>query len=249
MSLLRKHLTLSKRHVEDGERRSLDLADMIQMGCCSTPSEDFGNYVARALARTISLEGVPGFYRVGDDWRMVRCRAGYFVPYRDAHKHLVGLQYRLDEPLDGGKTKYLWLSSSPDKYRGGASSGTPLHVARPDLLRGASEVVVTEGALKAEVAAKHLNMPFIAGAGVTCFGSDFAARLRRDFPALRVVRLAFDMDWQKKAEVKAALFHLMDELERARFRVDVWGWPSHMGKGIDDYLLAHNSSKRAEVAA
>ena len=107
---------------------------------------------------------------------MVRCRPGYFVPYRDERGRIQALQVRLDSPLTG-KAKYLWLSSAGRD--GGASSGAPVHHAQHHLLADAEEVTVTEGALKADVIGFLTQAPVI---GVT------AATLRL---VRTILRLAF----------------------------------------------------------
>jgi hypothetical protein len=128
----------------------------------------------------------------------------------------------------------------------GASSGAPLHFARVDLLTDAEEVIITEGALKADVAAFLSQSPVIAVAGVSNFGSNFAARIRATFPKLRRAILAYDRDFIENPPVYQALVRLSAQLERARFQVRMRTWPPP-AKGYDDFLLSQ--IKRQEVAA
>jgi hypothetical protein len=235
-AMLGEHLRLSAAHREKLIARGLTPTEIAARGYASTPSRELASQIAAALT-PLDLRGVPGFYKTRDAWEMVNIAPGYFVPYRDECGRVAGMQYRLDQPLNGGKTKYLWFSSPPGQYTNGATSGAPLHCARPELLAGAREVTLTEGALKADVAAFFTGAPVIAAAGVTLFGRNIGDRLKQIAPQLRTVYVAFDLDWKSNETVKRALFRLMEELERARFGARLRAWPAHLGKGIDDYLL------------
>jgi len=239
--LLRECLTLTQGHRADLYRRGLTRVEIERIGFASTPTPEEGDQIARALA-DYDLRGVPGFYREGDQWRMTKCRSGFFVPYRNPKGQIAALQYRLDVPFD--KTKYLWLSSATRP--GGTSPGAPVHFANRHLMRAAEEVLVTEGGLKADVIACLARTGVIGVAGVSCFGADFAARLREDFPKVRRVVIAYDMDLIVKDEVFAALQRLTRQLEQAAYQVRVRTWPAQY-KGFDDYLLSQLAGQ--EVAA
>ncbi len=237
--LLRLHLVLSEEHRRQLHARGLDDLSIGVNGYASTPTPIFASFIARALSREHDLHGIPGFYRDAGEWRMVTGGAGFFVPVRGADSRIQGLQIRRDE----GKPKYIWFSSKD--RAGGASPGSPVHYAKPNLLKTATEVTLTEGALKADIAAHLLGAPVVAAAGVSNFGADFAANLKRDFPHLQTIFVAFDTDFNHKEAVRRALFRLVAQLERARFSVRVRTWPPGW-KGIDDYLLAIS---QREVAA
>lgn len=195
--------------------------------------------------------GVPGFYRERGRWQMAYRPPGLFIPVRDELGHIQGLSQRLDDAQDG--CKYLWLSSNPDavdergrqKYPLGASSGTPPHFAGRHLLYGAAEVMITEGALKADVAAHLSGSPVIGVAGTHAVRG-LAARLRTGLPLLRRVLVAYDRDMMEKPQVLDATLALCAQLEGEGFAVKVRTWPGPE-KGIDDYLLTQLSSH--EVAA
>jgi hypothetical protein len=237
--LLRLHLVLSEDHRQQLRARGLDDQSIEVNGYVSTPPPLFAANVALALAREHNLEGVPGFYRNHDVWRMVEAGAGFIIPVRGADSRICRMQIRRDE----GNPKYIWFSSRD--RNGGASSGSPVHFAKPHLLKDAREVMVTEGALKADIAAHLTDAPVIAAAGVSNFGADFAASLKEQFPQLKTIYTAFDMDFENNEHVRRAMFRLVSQLERARFTVRVRAW-SEKWKGIDDYLLAVS---RMEVAA
>ncbi len=237
--LIRLHLVLSEEHRRQLHGRGLDDLSIGVNGYASVPPPLFAANVARALAREHDLRGVPGFYRDAGEWRMVTGGAGFFVPVRGADSRIRGLQIRRDE----GKPKYIWFSSKD--RAGGASPGAPVHYAKPNLLKNVTTVTLTEGALKADIAAHIMNAPVIAAAGVSNFGRDFAAPLKQQFPQLQTIYVAFDMDFDHKEAVRRALFRLVAQLERARFSVRVRTWPPGW-KGLDDYLLAVSQT---EVAA
>jgi DNA primase len=246
-------LSLSTARRAGLHARGLGDGEIVRRGYCDTPTEAQGNEIAAALAdygladygqTGYGLAGVPGFYRQGGCWRMVKCAPGYFVPYRDEHGRIQAMQYRLDEPLHG-KTKYLWLSSVD--RAGGASSGAPVHHACHHLLADAAEVVVTEGALKADVIAYLTQSPVVGVAGVGTFGAHFTMRLQQAAPALRSVVVAYDMDLYHKPEVLQALEALTGQLQRAGLRVRVRTWPDTW-KGYDDYLLAQLNHTEVRAA-
>ncbi len=240
-TLLRKHLTLGERHRAALLARGLSGREIERNGYRSAPTPDEGDRIARGLS-DFGLDGVPGFFMQGGEWRMRDYGDGIFVPIRDAQMLVVGCQIRRDE----GSPRYIWFSSAGKPH--GTSSGAPVHFARPHLLHGSSEVLITEGALKADICAYFLNQPVIAAAGVSCFGADFAANLKAKFPNLETAYLAFDTDFQHNDGVKESLFRLADELQAAGLRAQVRAWPARMGKGIDDYLLTVSKSE-GRVAA
>jgi hypothetical protein len=228
-ALLRRHLTLSDGHRSQLRSRGLSDAEIERRGFKSTLTREKGDEIADALS-PYGLEGVPGFYRVGNKWLMRSVPRGVFIPHRNERGQIEGLQFRPDHPGDGGK--YRWFSTNPEltdrsgsqRYPGGTASGAPLHHAHHHLLRDAEIVTVTEGALKADVIAYFTQAPVIGVAGVSTFGSDFAERLKRSAPRSRTVRVAYD---------------------RLDVRVLTWRAP---WKGFDDYLLAQFTGEEAQAA-
>jgi phage/plasmid primase-like uncharacterized protein len=170
--------------------------------------------------------------------------AGIFVPVRDERGRIQGCQIRRDEPGDG--PRYIWFSSN--SYTGGTSSGSPVHYSKPHLIKDADEVVITEGALKADIVAHFLGQPVIAAAGVNNFGATFAEDLHEKFSHIKAATIAFDSDFKTKAPVRSALDTLRTQLRRAGFKVNVALWPDKW-KGLDDYLLATAQPDAQEVAA
>ncbi len=240
-TLLRGHLALSKPHRAALLARGLSESAIASNGYASTPNKDGGNRIARELSQ-FGLKGIPGFYRQGGEWRMSNVGPGVVIPIRDEHARVVACQVR----RDAGSPRYLWFSSAGKPH--GTSSGAPVHFAKPHLLRDASETILTEGSLKADIAAYYLNVPVIAAAGVATFGEDFATNLKTKFPKLKTCIIAFDSDYRINLQVKAALEKLMRQLSGSGFRVKVRTWPPQH-KGIDDYLVTLDSSRTKGVAA
>jgi hypothetical protein len=235
------HLVLANTHRQNLLARGFLDAAIIERGLYrSTPPQTFAKFVTRALAKDFDLRGIPGFYRVGAEWRAVDTGAGFYVPVRDEYGRIRGLQIRRDE----GTPKYLWLSSA--NRTDGCSSRAPVHFAAAHLSKDADTVTLTEGALKADIISHLTRSPVIAAAGVSNFGADFAETLRAKFPAIRRATLAFDADVWTNQHVYGALERIARQLEAARFHVTVRTWPQEF-KGFDDFLVAELG--REEVAA
>jgi hypothetical protein len=240
-ALLYRHLVLAKEHHAKLLARGLDPVTIRVNGYASVPTAAYAANVTRALA-PMQLEGVPGFYREGGHWRMVRMEQGFFVPVRDVRGRICGLMIRRDGVVGSGK--YIWLSSRD--RNGGASSSAPAHFANPYKLREAEEIVITEGALKSQIIACLTSAPVIGIAGVSSFSADFATRLKESCPNLRRVAVAYDKDLIDKKEVYDALMRLTALLEKASFCVRIRTWPGS-AKGFDDFLLSQLIGQ--EVAA
>lgn len=197
------------------------------------------------------LRGIPGFFRKGERWRLNigewtskkdgvtrSYHQGFLVPVRDIQGRIEGFQVRRAEVRDEDEPRYIWLSSSNKEE--GASSGAPIHFRNVDLARRSGQAIITEGALKADVATHLLGYKhaFIAVAGVSTFGDDFGQRLRSQIPELHQVVIAFDADADRKPEVLQALNRLSETLSGAGLDVRELKWEEKKGKGIDDYLLS-----------
>jgi hypothetical protein len=239
-SLSRRHLvfealldrlSLSGRHGNNLMARGLDDVEIAMNLYASVPMAQDANDLADELAQEFDLQNVPGFYRENGQWKLnvSDYHAGFFVPYRNQHGRIQSLQIR----RDNGEPRYLWLSSSgkPD----GTSSGAPLHFARPHRAVTTGEMILTEGALKADIIANQIDEAVIAAAGVDLFPRDFGAWLRRELPHIKAVAIAFDSDWQTKTQVERALLKLAASLETAGIEWDSLEWSD--AKGLDDYLM------------
>lgn len=214
-------------------RRGLSDVTIAKNLYASVPDADKGNRLARVFAHRFYLKGVPGFYRQEGSWRLNTSYSGYYVPYKDERGRIVGLQIRRDRDTE---PKYLWLSSKdlPE----GTQAKAFLHFSKPDIAERKGEILVTEGALKAERISDFTDLPVVALAGVSATNPNtFAQRLLRAFPRLKVIKVCFDMDWQKNPKVCSALLRLLRKLKETALEVKGATWDIALGKGYDDYLF------------
>lgn len=236
-SAMLEWLELYSQHKDDLLQRGLSRSFIKENCYKSTPSLFDASQLAFELGKKFDLRGVPGFFEDYGTWRMVKHHSGFFVPIRNSHNQIYGLQIRLDQPING-KQKYVWLSSA--NYYKGTSSSTPIHFSKPELINSAKETLITEGALKGDVVSYFTDQPVISAAGVNNFGESFAPNLRKRFPSLRKTILCFDADAYENEPVRNALFRLGQDLTRSYFDVSVRDWPGEY-KGFDDFLLAQTS--------
>jgi DNA primase len=226
-SLLRSHLVLAEEHRERLRSRGLSDAEIECNGYRSTPTDAYSSNFARFLSPH-GLKGVPGFYRDGS-WKMVNAGKGFLIPVRDSRLRIRGFQVRRDE----GTPKYVWLSSNGRIQ--GSSPGSPVHFSHPERIREQKTAVITEGALKADVISSLLNCGVIAFGGVN-FPNGFGSKLKKVFPEIKGVSIAFDSDFRENEAVNRALFRLLGELRLAGIHSSVLTWNPEY-KGMDDYLL------------
>lgn len=212
--------------------RGISDAEVDRLVLRSAPRPEECGRIGDQLA-ALGLEGVAGFHRRAGRFRLRDLGPGVYIPVKDAQGRIRGIQLRRDE----GGPRYIWLSTPPDKFAGGASSGAPVHFSRPERIRETGQALITEGALKASIISYFLDCGVIGVAGVSTFTEDFGEQLKTDFPEQRHVRIAYDNDWQHKREVRKALFRLQSTLRRAGLRWSVRKWPDAW-KGYDDFLAA-----------
>lgn len=184
--------------------------------------------VAALQAQGFDLTGVPGFVQEESGGWLMGSR-GLMIPVRDAAGRIQGCQVRRD-----GGGRYRWLSSAGRP--GGASPGSPAHLAGRAWAQPGHWLWITEGPLKADVAAFWLSAPVVGVAGVSSW--------RRALPLVQAVRpgvviLAFDQD--DDPGTRAAVARHTEALARAlakqRMMVAVTDWPPGL-KGVDDVLAA-----------
>jgi hypothetical protein len=176
---------------------------------------------------------VPGFIvksgKDGQAYVTIAGAAGLLVPVRDAAGRIVALSARRDAAGDG--SRYSYLSS---RKHGGPGPGTPAHV--PAGVTGPCPTCrLTEGALKADVAAALSGLPTVGAAGVANWRP--ALDVLKDL-GCQTLRLALDADARQKPAVARALTAAADGLGAEGFAVELERWPLEAGKGIDDLLAA-----------
>jgi len=225
-------LTLNQRHRDDLLRRGLSESDIKQNRYKSVPDNKPWNICRRLLEKGHDLSGIPGFYKAwgphgGSYWTFNR-QPGYFIPILDSEGRIQALQKRMDDPSRGGKYKLF----SGYISRGGCSSETPAHIARPEKVKD-SRIWITEGPLKSDIAAKYLGAIVIGALSTGTWKTVLEPVL--ELGAKEIV-MAFDMDAVTNRDVARSEEALVKELLKNGLQVKRAIWKT--GKGIDDVLVA-----------
>jgi hypothetical protein len=231
-TLLLSLLTLTLEHANYLHAKGLSSAQIKAGAYRSVPSFSERQRVAAAMSETCDLTGVPGFGLQDRRFVLALNKSGILIPVRSpATGLIVAIQVRLDRP---GASKYTSLSSS--WLPKGASSGARIHAALPAVLTPCecknSVVWITEGVIKAEIAARHLGCPVWSVPGA----ANWQALLgfKKYLPS-RVV-IAYDVDAKKSTRkaVRTQARYLAAELHPIKVGYAVW----QRAKGLDDALLA-----------
>lgn len=182
----------------------------------------------------LSLEGIPGFFKhkTTGEWDFIPYH-GYAIPVRNLNGQIVGLQVRMDEPA---LSKYRWFSSGIKDV--GTPAEASLHVTSSS---EDSVVYITEGVLKADVAAYLSGKMFIGLPGISSCHRQLIEVLKQLQPKL--VILAFDMDYEEKIEVKANVEKVKKLLVESNIKFKQVTWDKKFN-GIDDYLLHLKQTKK-----
>lgn len=220
-----------------------DLAEQIRL----LLNQNFPSFV-RENPR--GLAHIPGFW-VNDSGEACLwlekdySRPMLLVPYRNPWGKIQSCQIRFSGSINLGQKRYLWLSLPSMQSAG---SGAPIHYANwknfgSDCLT--RPVLITEGALKADVVAKFCSQFFtVANSGVGC-AHDLIARITHG----KKVCFAFDNDYHENPAVIRHLAKLIllisdfDDLNSFTKNIVILKWERKF-KGIDDALL--NAAKIVE---
>ncbi|SMB96864.1 protein of unknown function [Thermanaeromonas toyohensis ToBE] len=231
--LLFQHLPLSREHREQLLRRGLPEEKHRQYA--TLPAEGRRDAV-RAVIEVTDPSGVPGFC-VGDRGWYLSGPPGLLIPVKNFEGKIWGVQVRVDDPGDGGK--YRWLSSRKGR---GPKAKVRYHVAAAGDMR---RVWVTEGPLKADVAAHFLGETVIAVPGVNTWASTGLVDAFRGKEVKEAI-IAYDMDLQANVHVAKASLALGKEIFRAGLKVR-YAWWNPQYKGLDDLLNAGGSPEVISV--
>lgn len=231
--LLFQHLPLSREHREQLLRRGLPEEKHAQYA--TLPAEGRQGAV-RAVVEVTDPTGVPGFC-LGDRGWYLSGPPGLLIAVKNFEGQIWGVQVRVDDPGEGGK--YRWLSSRKGK---GPKAKVRYHVAAAGDIR---RVWVTEGPLKADVAAHFLGETVIAVPGVNTWGSTGLVDALKERSVEEVV-IAYDADARANVHVAKASLALGRELFRAGIKIR-YAWWSPQYKGIDDLLNAGESPEVVSV--
>ena len=231
-------MTLSEGHRKNLLRRGLSDERIVANMYRSIPTDwRVRREIARTLAGTYPLEGVPGFFTRDGGWSLWG-RPGILIPYLTPDGYIQGLQIRLDDTADG---KYRWLASNPDYgYENGTAASSWVHVTG-DVTRDTA--CITEGGLKGDVASFLRNDALfvcVPGAGNIEFLVDTLSAL----PNVKRLVGCYDRDQMQNENVSIAVEKMEHELRtRLGIRYEPFAWDQKYN-GIDDYLLARRDAKR-----
>lgn len=182
------------------------------------------------LADGYYLAGVPGFYREDGQWKFVHKARGILIPVRDTHGRIQGLQIRRDNV---SRRKYRWVSSAGRED--GCAAETWVHCAG----RPTPEVILTEGALKADIVHALTGRTAIAVAGVNALNHLEPMLHELSNNGTEKIMTAFDMDFLTNPHVQSGYEHLAATLNRTGLRYGTYVWdPAY--KGLDDFVAAGN---------
>lgn len=223
-------LALSAGHRNNLLERGLTDDQIDRLGYKSLP-RDRKLLCKKLLQKGCILEGVPGFYKDKQgNWTLNVFGTGFFVPFRDGLGRIQFMQIRTDNPKEDGQ-RYFALSSSEKEC--GTGARTWVHASSGS---DWTQVYLTEGALKADVASALSGKRFIAVAGVNNIGD--LPRVLRDLyhKGLEKVHICYDMDKYQNQKVLDAESNVKQMLEHLRIPYDTVEWSGE--KGIDDWLKA-----------
>lgn len=158
--------------------------------------------------------------------------------------------------------RYYWLSSSNRKAGTGAGSPLPVHVAvssaflrdweeesarrQMHVLHRANAVWITEGGLKADIAAEHIEKVYSPQEqqeiGSTVLGVPGVNTWKTIIPVLeemgvKRVNIAFDMDVMSNENVQYHLKEFIMYLKKKGYAIYLSVWNEQDGKGIDDVFI------------
>jgi Domain of unknown function (DUF3854) len=233
-SALLDNLPLYSIHADQlVNRRRLSDTTIAAEAFASVPAKSFAKPLVEKLAGEFDLSYVPGFFKGGGRWHLRFVgMPGFYIPIRDHKGRIAALEIRRD--TEESKRRFLLLSSAGDGFPLGASSGAPAHFARPHRRH---TVVITEGALKADVCAELLDVCVVGFVAVGTFGHRVGWELREALPGLGQIYIGYDADWRINEKVRYHLRRLTEALAKAGLSAKLLEWPPERGKGLDDYLM------------
>lgn len=187
-TMLLSFLTLTETHKKNLLLRGLSEEQIGDYK--STPVFGFRELTKRLIENNCIVEGVPGFYQEkGGEWNVHfnPKSSGYLIPIKNTNALIIGMQIRLDRPMDG--RKYIWFSSANNHM--GVSSGSPIHFVGE---LGSEIIFMTEGALKGNIAYALSNRTFVCVPGVNQYKGLYTMLQQMQSCGTRQVYDAYDMD-------------------------------------------------------
>lgn len=243
-------LNLSDRHKNDLAARGFTENEMLSLGYASYPeyreelTPEYFDIPRKMLEQKCTLTGVPGFYTTKNKgvWTMCRRNGSIVVPYRSFFNKIVGMQLRKNEEdikknKDSSPSKYSWFSSNG--YKDGSKASSYLHYACDFFWDSDKEqyypkiqdnfILLTEGAMKADLTHAISGLPLIAVPGVSCANE----AIRSNIPLLKNVGvkkiiLAYDMDRVMNIHVLESLNRVKSLIKEEGLSVEELYWSTDM---------------------
>lgn len=224
-------LTLQKNHMENLLNRGLSKETIIRNGYKSVPQMHIEKIVSKLLMKGCILDGVAGFYKKDNKWNMQKYTSGYIIPQRNGFGEIEFCQIRFDNVIQD-MPRYISLSSR-DK-----DSGSPAysfcHFSKGK--NGIKEIILTEGALKADVITELTGYSVLSIAGVNSTKYLPKALLDLKEKGLEKICIAFDMDIKHNIYVKNAYDKITSLLTNVELPFSTLEWDDTY-KGLDDFLF------------
>jgi len=223
---------LNDVHIADLLARGLSQQEIEARGYASISSASLIMATIPQPERPQIIANVPGVLPNGaTKFTASNCM---LIPVRDEFGNIIAMQWKPNE-VKPGEAKYRWLSSKSKLHPHAPSPGSPVHYALAPTGKwfDGQVVRITEGPLKADVAAAISGIQTIAIAGVNVWR---AATQAIESLEPKMVLIAFDMDRYENAAVAKATIELHDYLAK-RFDVRIEKWDKS-AKGIDDALAS-----------
>lgn len=152
-------LKLSALHRAALHDRGFTDRDIERIMFRSTPMFGRTQLAKKLLDQGLSLENVPGFFKVSqvdqstgevhEEWSIYCPDPGYFVPIRNQDGLIVSMQIRLNKPTSA-KDKYRFFTSGRESLKNGVGAVSEVHVELGK--EPLKYVYVTEGPIKGYVA-------------------------------------------------------------------------------------------------
>ena len=228
-SALIDNLVLTDYHRKSLRDRGLSNAYIDKKKYKSYPQTSHEEIATVLLDQGYILDGVPGFYKEKGVWKLRRYSSGILIPQKDGFGRIQGFQIRMDNSKGG---KYLNLSSLDLPNGTGAKTFAHLSYSRDKDLK---ELILTEGALKADVISYLSQKSVLAVPGVNSIKYLPGALHDLKKKGLKKVCIAFDMDLYDNPNVYRALCKLKNLIREADIPFCTYNWNSDY-KGLDDYL-------------
>lgn len=233
-ALLQK-LPLASDHQKNLLNRGLNHETIYINEYRTTPLVGTKALADQLLAEGHALDGVPGFYRKGEQWSFVPEQRGILIPVRDLQGRIQGLQLRRDNVH---KRKFRWISSA--SYQGGCRAEGWTHLKGPPQ----EKIILIEGPLKADVVHQLTGQTVLAVPGVNALTQLEKTLLALKELGVQHIMTAFDMDFLSNPHVQSGYDALTQRLMALGFRYGTYLWNPEYN-GLDDYLYHNQKGGRS----